>query len=67
LRFTSEFGMGSGGTTALSPPGKFCFIPTVTLHDFFLCHHRNHQNQSLNKLNIKIYESFITHKTPSVL
>ncbi len=22
-RFTSEFGMGSGGTTALSPPGKF--------------------------------------------
>ena len=24
-RFTSEFGMGSGGTTALSPPGKFCF------------------------------------------
>ena len=24
-RFTSEFGMGSGGTTALKPPGKFCF------------------------------------------
>ena len=23
-RFTSEFGMGSGGTTALVPPGKFC-------------------------------------------
>ena len=22
LRFTSEFGMGSGGTTALWPPGK---------------------------------------------
>ena len=22
-RFTSEFGMGSGGTTALSPPGLF--------------------------------------------
>ena len=22
-RFTSEFGMGSGGTTALKPPGKF--------------------------------------------
>ena len=22
-RFTSEFGMGSGGTTALLPPGKF--------------------------------------------
>ena len=30
-RFTSEFGMGSGGTTALLPPGKFCFIPTATL------------------------------------
>ena len=27
-RFTSEFGMGSGGTTALRPPGKFCFINT---------------------------------------
>ena len=25
-RFTSEFGMGSGGTTALKPPGKFCLI-----------------------------------------
>ena len=24
-RFTSEFGMGSGGTAALRPPGKFCF------------------------------------------
>lgn len=23
-RFTSEFGMGSGGTTALQPPGKSC-------------------------------------------
>ncbi len=26
-RFTSEFGMGSGGTTALSPPGKFFSSP----------------------------------------
>ena len=25
-RFTSEFGMGSGGTTALVPPGKFCYL-----------------------------------------
>ena len=25
-RFTSEFGMGSGGTTALLPPGKFCYL-----------------------------------------
>src|SRR5471030_2481538 len=33
-RFTSEFGMGSGGTTALVPPGKFCFIRTATHRDF---------------------------------
>ena len=25
LRFTSEFGMGSGGTTMLWPPSKICF------------------------------------------
>lgn len=29
-RFTSEFGMGSGGTTALLPPGKF-FVPETNL------------------------------------
>ncbi len=28
-RFTSEFGMGSGGTTALQPPGKFCYRPLM--------------------------------------
>ena len=33
-RFTSEFGMGSGGTTALVPPGKFCFIRTAKHRDF---------------------------------
>ncbi len=26
-RFTAEFGMGSGGTTALLPPDKFCLFP----------------------------------------
>lgn len=26
-RFTAEFGMGSGGTTALLPPDKFCVFP----------------------------------------
>ena len=31
-RFTSEFGMGSGGTTALSPPGKFCFQHVSRTH-----------------------------------
>ncbi len=35
-RFTSEFGMESGGTTALRPPGKFCcqkriFYPDTAL------------------------------------
>ena len=25
-RFTSEFGMGSGGTTALKPPDKFFYL-----------------------------------------
>ncbi len=29
-RFTSEFGMGSGGTTALVPPGKFCYQTVFT-------------------------------------
>ena len=31
-RFTSEFGMGSGGTTALVPPGKFCFQHVSRTH-----------------------------------
>ena len=31
-RFTSEFGMGSGGTTALVPPGIFCFINRHVIH-----------------------------------
>src|SRR5471032_204757 len=30
-RFTTEFGMGSGGTTALVPPGKFCLPNSATL------------------------------------
>ena len=29
-RFTSEFGMGSGGTTALVPPGKFCLLTRLS-------------------------------------
>ena len=31
-RFTSEFGMGSGGTTALKPPGKFCYLYQAENH-----------------------------------
>ncbi len=46
-RFTAEFGMGSGGTAALSPPGIFGFIPAVVAP---CCHNR--PNQSLNKLKI---------------
>ena len=32
-RFTSEFGMGSGGTTALQPPGKFCLSDRFSRSD----------------------------------
>ncbi len=35
-RFTSEFGMGSGGTTALQPPGKFC-LSTRLSHVDVIC------------------------------
>ncbi len=31
-RFTTEFGMGSGGTAALLPPSKFCFICRTIIH-----------------------------------
>ena len=33
-RFTSEFGMGSGGTTALSPPGKFFVLVLCLLRSY---------------------------------
>ena len=33
-RFTSEFGMGSGGTTALVPPGKFFVLVLCLLHSY---------------------------------
>jgi hypothetical protein len=64
-RFTSEFGMGSGGTTALSPPGKFCFIPT----DYHAISTANHQNQSCKQAENTVPESVQPQiaKTPSVL
>ncbi len=31
LRFTSEFGMDSGGTTALRSPSKFFFVTSVEI------------------------------------
>ena len=37
-RFTSEFGMGSGGTTALKPPGKFCLRAASDGHTVFIRH-----------------------------
>ncbi len=33
-RFTSEFGMGSGGTTALLPPGKFFVLVLCLLRSY---------------------------------
>ena len=51
-RFTSEFGMGSGGTTALLPPGKFCFIRPLLRSDL-IC------------IRLKIFSQFA--KTPSAL
>jgi hypothetical protein len=53
-RFTSEFGMGSGGTTALKPPGKFCYsrrhkaaqIYPVQAENICLCLSDTHQNAS---------------------
>ncbi len=43
-RFTSEFGMGSGGTTALSPPGKFFVLCPVS---FPLILRRLHSRKSV--------------------
>ncbi|MBU9808195.1 hypothetical protein J1785_00095, partial [Rahnella sp. SL6] len=65
-RFTSEFGMGSGGTTALVPPGKFCFIRTATHQG--CSPPRRHTNQSRN-IPLKIYslEPVSQIKTPLVL
>ena len=51
-RFTSEFGMGSGGTTALRPPGKFCFIRPLLRSDL-IC------------IRLKIFSQ--SAKTPSAL
>src|SRR5471032_2726747 len=46
-RFTSEFGMGSGGTAALVPPGKFVSFIPHQYHDNFVTYLR-HTNQSRN-------------------
>ena len=38
-RFTSEFGMGSGGSTALLPPGKILIQKADVNNDFSFCHY----------------------------
>ena len=71
-RFTTEFGMGSGGTTALLPPDKFCTFPSKSNITFAIL--------SLNQ-NFNLEQAYINHplaqalsennivslKTPSVL
>ena len=41
-RFTSEFGMGSGGSTALLPPGKFLIQKADVNNDLALVVGRYH-------------------------
>ena len=56
-RFTSEFGMGSGGTTALVPPGIFCFVNRCVIHTTINLISVQAENQMLS----------LSTKTPSVL
>ncbi len=51
-RFTAEFGMGSGGTAALSPPGIFGLFQAARL--FF----RNHPNQSVQQAENRLSTLF---------
>ncbi len=49
-RFTSEFGMGSGGTTALQPPGKFFSCRPVSFAFWPRCHKtKSHGPQSAER------------------
>ena len=61
-RFTSEFGMGSGGTTALSPPGKFCFHPAF-LRDDLICNQAEHfvsSPKQLRRCKVKPHGSLVS-------
>ena len=40
VRFTSEFGMGSGGTTPLLPPGKPVCKGNLAYKKLGLCHQK---------------------------
>ena len=60
-RFTSEFGMGSGGTTALSPPGKFCFTsPSYdALVNLYQAENRLKSPKQLRRCKVKPHGSLV--------
>jgi hypothetical protein len=73
-RFTSEFGMGSGGTTALQPPGKFFIYRTHVLTgadtqsrtgDLTLTKGALYQLSHISTLNLMPGSSLLSHgETP---
>ena len=60
-RFTSEFGMGSGGTTALRPPGKFCFIRLLLRSDLICIRLKifSHPPKHLRRCKVKPHGSLV--------
>ncbi len=61
-RFTSEFGMGSGGTTALLPPGKFCY-QHASLHADVICiklKYRLFTPKQLRRCKVKPHGSLVS-------
>ena len=60
-RFTSEFGMGSGGTTALRPPGKFCFIRPLLRSDLICIRLKifSHPPKQLRRCKVKPHGSLV--------
>lgn len=60
-RFTSEFGMGSGGTTALLPPGKFCFIRPLLRSDLICIRLKifSHPPKQLRRCKVKPHGSLV--------
>ena len=59
--FTSEFGMGSGGTTALRPPGKFCFIRPLLRSDLICIRLKifSHPPKHLPRCKVKPHGSLV--------
>ncbi len=60
-RFTSEFGMGSGGTTALRPPSKFCFIRPLLRSDLICIRLKifSHPPKQLRRCKVKPHGSLV--------